>query len=142
MLSGVSLIRKAAQTVKATVQLIDGIEWFCRNKDGKGVLLSTGTGSAPTPPDALMMAYGACAASGIKFMLEKKGKVVKSLDTEVEAEWAMDPQRRIKDIKLHFKIDVDGVSQEELDKLVEHCEKKMCPVGQTLRHGVVIKRVD
>lgn len=139
-----SLTRRFAAPMisKAEVELIGGIEWFCRNKDGKGVVLSTGAGSAPTPPDALLMAYGACAASGLKFLLEKRGKKVRKLVTDVEGRWAMDPQRRLDDISLHFKVDVDGVTQDELDKLVAQIEAKMCPVGQTLRAGTVVKRVD
>ena len=127
---------------KAQVRLIDGVEWLGLNKDGKGILLSTGNGSAPTPPDALLMAYGACAASGVKFLLEKRGRTVRSLVTECEGEWIMDPQRRFKDITLHFKVDVDDVTQEELDKIIAQIEGKMCLVGQTLRYGAEVKRMD
>lgn len=145
MLSRVSsLARGFAAPVVSTVNvsLIEGIEWFCRGKDGKGTVLTTGAGSAPTPPDSLLMGYGACAASGVKFLLEKRGKVVKSMETEIAGTWDMTPFPRISAIDLHFKVEADDVDQELLDKLVHEVETKMCPVGQTLRHGTVVKHVD
>jgi uncharacterized OsmC-like protein len=88
------------------------------------------------------MAYGACAASGLKFLLEKRGKKVLKLETEVEGQWSEGEQRKLDRISLTFNIDVPGATQDELDKLVAICEEKMCPVGQTMRAGTVIKRVD
>jgi uncharacterized OsmC-like protein len=112
------------------------------NKDGKSIVLSNGLNVAPSPPDAFLMAYGACAASGLKFLLEKQGKKVRSLKTEVEGRWADSQERRLDKIDLNFNIDVDDVTQKELDDLVALIEAKMCPVGQTLRAGTVIKRVE
>jgi uncharacterized OsmC-like protein len=127
---------------KATVINLQDTEWLGINKDGKSIVLSNGHKIAPSPSDAFLMAYGACAASGLKFLLEKRGKKVLKLETQVEGSWADGGQRKLDKICLRFNIDVPGVTQEELDKLVEICEAKMCPVAQTMRAGTLIKRVD
>lgn len=99
-------------------------------------------GSAPTPPDVLMMSLGACAADSLKFLLEKHGKVVKSIVTNVEADWEIEPKRRISEFRLNFLVDANDTSQELLDQLTNQIETKMCTVAQTLQNGPSIKRID
>lgn len=132
----------ATQTVKVTAETIDGVEWFCKSSDGLGVVMSTGKGSAPTPPDYLMMGLGACASSGIKFLIEKRGKPVTKLICDIEGNWTMDPQRRLKDLTLNYTIEGKGISKELCEKVIETHEKSMCPVAQTLKAGANIKRID
>ena len=99
-------------------------------------------GSAPTPPDSLMMSLGACAADSLKFLLEKHGKVVKNIVTNVEADWEIEPKRRISEFRLNFLVDADDTTQELLDQLTNQVETKMCTVAQTLQCGPAIKRID
>jgi uncharacterized OsmC-like protein len=130
----------ASPPLKATVRSIINGDWFCLNKEGKGVHLSTDGSHGPRPLDALLMAYGACAASGLRFLLEKRGKQVETLITDVEG--ILDQKgEKLTDISLHFKIDVNGVTQEELEAIVTQIEAKMCPIHQTLKAGTKIKAV-
>ena len=119
------------ETHKATAHLIHGLEWFTTNKDGMGCVMTTGPGSAPTPPDYVLMALGACAGNGLKFLLDKQGTKYTNLDVEVQGTWTDKPQRRIGDIKLTVTTDAD-IDEDKLDKLVAQVEAKMCPVAGTL----------
>jgi uncharacterized OsmC-like protein len=131
MLSRVFSRRFAVQSVRVHTQNIFGEEWFCTDRNGKGIVTTTGDGSAPTPPDYLLMGLGACAGNGIKFFLAKSGKTVKSISVQVEADWANEPQRRFSDIRLKVRCDAD-VSKEELQKIVDQAAEKMCPIAGTL----------
>jgi uncharacterized OsmC-like protein len=139
-----SLFARSAATnvTKASVRYISGSDWFCVNKSGNGCVLSTSGESAATPVDSLLMAYGACAASCVKFLLEKEGRSVRSLVTDVTAEWEFTPRIRVKDINLHVKIDADGPTQAQVEKIIATIEASMCPVHQTLKAGLNLKRMD
>jgi uncharacterized OsmC-like protein len=132
----------ATNVAKATVQYISGSDWFCVSKSGKGCVLSTSGESAATPVDSLLMAYGACAASCVKSLLEKQGRSVRSLVTDVTAEWEFTPIIRVKDINLHFKVDADGATQAEVEKIVAAIDELVCPVHQTLKAGTRLRRMD
>lgn len=132
-----------SETHKATAKLIHGLEWFTTNKDGKGCVMTTGPGSAPTPPDYVLMALGACAGNGIKFSLDKMGKKYTKLDIEVLGTWTDKPQRRLGDIKLVVSTDAD-IPKAKLEEIVHTVETKTCPVAGTLataphvHHEVII----
>jgi uncharacterized OsmC-like protein len=125
---------------KATIRHIADGHWFCLNSKGKGALLSTVVDGGLHPVDSVLMAYGACAASDFRFLLEERGKQVHSLVTEVEG--VFDKQgTRITDIVVDFKIDVDGVTPEELNTMVAEVQEKMSPIHQTLGGGTKLKVV-
>ena len=126
--------RNAPEIWRAHSHLIVGEEWWCTDNNGRGIITTAGVGSAPTPPDLLLMGLGACAGNGIKFRLEKEGKKVRSLDVDVEGEWDSKPTRRMSDIRLKVTADAD-ISQSELDKIVNEVKEKMCPVAGTLLHN-------
>jgi uncharacterized OsmC-like protein len=130
MLSCVS-VRSAVQTVRVQAQNIFGEEWFCTDRNGKGIITTTGDGSAPTPPDYLLMGLGACAGNGIKFCLSRAGKPARSLSVQVEADWANQPQRRFSDIRMKVKCDAD-IPKDELQKIIDQTTATMCPVAGTL----------
>ncbi|OHT04982.1 hypothetical protein TRFO_27431 [Tritrichomonas foetus] len=126
-----SFKRSLPEIWKAHSHLIVGEEWWCTDNQGRGIVTTAGLGSAPTPPDLLLMGLGACAGNGIKFILEKNGKKVRSLDVDVEGEWDPKPVRRMKDIRLKVTADAD-IDQASLSKIVEEVKEKMCPVAGTL----------
>ena len=130
--------RAATEVWKVRAQHILGLEWFCTDKNGKGVVMTTGDGSAPTPPDYLLMSVGACAGNGIRFLLEKAGKKIKSLTVDVEGEWTDQPQRRISEIRMNVTCD-GNVSKEELEKVVQEVKTKACPVAGTILNTPVLK---
>lgn len=130
------------EIVKVSAENIDGKEWFCKSRDGRGIVMSTSqNGTAPTPSDYLMMALGSCASSGVKFLLQKSGKKVNSMLVDVEGEWEMEPKRRIKSLKLNYTLEGD-LDEASFNKALEQQEKSMCPVSQTLKRTPTIKYVE
>ena len=119
------------ETHKATAHLIQGLEWFTTNKDGMGAIMTTGPGSSPTPPDYVLMALGACAGNGLKFLFDKAGTKYTNIDIEVQGTWTDKPQRRIGEITLAVTTDAD-IDEGKLNELVAQVEAKMCPVAGTL----------
>jgi uncharacterized OsmC-like protein len=130
MLSGVTNFARN-ESFKSFAHHIKGLEWFTVNKDGKGAIMTTGPGSAPTPPDFLMMSLAACVGNGVKFLLDKQGVKFTTLDIEVDGEFASKPQRRISDIVVAVKTDAK-IDEDKLAEIVKQVEDKMCPVAGTL----------
>ncbi|KAH0785972.1 OsmC family peroxiredoxin [Histomonas meleagridis] len=130
--------RSAAEIWKTHAQNIVGSEWFCTDSQGRGIITTAGAGSAPTPPDLLLMGLGACAGNGIKFALEKRGKTVKSISVDVEGEWTNKPQRRMETIRMKVLADVD-MNEAQLKAVVDEVKEKMCPVAGTLLNTPVIE---
>lgn len=128
---------KALKTVHAHTRNIAGSEWFCTDNEGRGIVCSTGNGSAPSPINYLLMALGACSGAGIKFNLEKRGKKVKSLDIDVTGNWTRNPSLHISDIQLNVSVDAD-VDQQLFSQIVDEVENKFCPVAGTLINKVKI----
>ena len=126
-----SFHRFAPEIWKTRAHNILGSEWFCTDSHGRGIVTTAGAGSAPTPPDLLLMGLGACAGNGIKFALEKRGKTVKSISVDVEGEWTSKPQRRMETIRMNVIADVD-MDEAQLKKVVDEVKEKMCPVAGTL----------
>ena len=62
--------RSAPEIWHAHSHYITGDEWWCTDNQGRGIITTAGMGSAPTPPDLLLMGLGACAGNGIKFNFE------------------------------------------------------------------------
>ena len=129
-------------TSKATIRQINKVEWLAVNQENRGMLLSCGNGGGPTPPDYFLLSLASCQASGIRFLLEKRGKKVKGLTVDVEAEWDLGPRRKFKEIRLNYTIEADEVSQELADQVIENVEKNMCVVGQTLKYKPNITLID
>lgn len=122
------------ETWKATAEFISGFNWLTVGNDGQGVVMTAGsptTGVAPSPPDYLLMSYGACLGAVTKFLLEKSGKTFKNLKVEVEGDWSDKPQSRISECRAKIKLNSD-VSEEELKKILKMAESKICPVAGTL----------
>ena len=135
MLSSVGLFSRGD---KATAKLIHGLEWFTVNKDGKGCVMTTGPGSAPTPPDYLLMGLGACAGNGIKFLLDKNGIKYTKLEIEVNSDWEYKPQKRLDNIRIGVSTDAE-CDHEKFEKIVQQAEQGICPIAGTLLHTPKIK---
>jgi uncharacterized OsmC-like protein len=131
MLARRSFLRFAGETVRVHAQHILGEEWFCTDRNGKGIVATCGVGSSPCPPDYLLMSLGACAGNGIKILLQDAGKTVRSLAVDVEADWTDKPQRRFGAIRLRVKCDGD-ITKEELQAITQRAENELCPIAGTL----------
>lgn len=126
--------RFSSRVSSVTVTSLPGLQWGCRSARGGEAVLSTDEKAAAiTPPDALMIALGACAADSLKFLLEKHGAAVARVDADVEGDWEVAPRRRLSAFRLTLRVDADRAPQELLDRLTARVERDMCTVCQTLQ---------
>lgn len=129
-----SFLRSQVQRVdKARVINISGDDWFGTNKDGRGILISTGSERAPSPPDYMLMALAACSGDDVKYVLEQNNRRVSKVKVDVEADYSSRPPRRFTDIRLKYTVvSPDHVSQEDVDRVADAALAKLCPVANTI----------
>ena len=77
MLRSFVKIPKHDNLVEVAIKNIGGEDWFCTDKKGRGILMTTEDGASPTPPDHLMLALGTCFGAGVKKLLIQNKKKVK-----------------------------------------------------------------
>lgn len=123
------------EIAKAHVKLIDGLEWFCTNGAGRGTIMTTGKGAAPTPPDHVVLAFGSCFGASVRRILENKGHKVNDIKIEIDAEWEFEPKQRIRELRANCIIDADGVDQALADSAVQQAEEQVCMIASTLKRG-------
>ena len=88
--------------------------------------------TAPTPMELLLMALGACTATDIVIILEKKRQPLDSLEVICSGERAADPPRVWTKLDILFrlrgKLEERGVKQ-----AIQLSEEKYCSVSATLK---------
>ena len=88
--------------------------------------------SAPGPMELLLLALGACTATDIVIILEKKRQKLESLEVFVSGERAPDPPQVWTKLEILFrlrgKLEESGVKQ-----AIELSEEKYCSVSATLK---------
>ena len=129
-----SCVRRNFATTRVdrfVVHSIGGEEWFGVNRDGKGMLFTTGPGAASTPVDFMLLTVGACSGDDVKYVLEKNDKKVNGLKMEIEGEWAEGTPRRFKEIRVKYTADSDA-TKEDVGKVADVVLQKLCPVANTL----------
>ncbi len=90
------------------------------------------TNTAPSPMELLLMALGACTATDIVIILEKKRQRLDSLEVICSGERAADPPRVWTKLDILFrlrgKLEEGGVKQ-----AIQLSEEKYCSVSATLK---------
>ncbi len=90
------------------------------------------TNTAPSPMELLLMALGACTATDIVIILEKKRQRLDSLEVFCSGERAADPPRVWTKLDILFrlrgKLEDRGVKQ-----AIQLSEEKYCSVSATLK---------
>lgn len=130
---------------KAVIKNIVDQDWFCVNRSGMGVVLSTLPSKASVKPGStLLMALGACAADDVKIHFEEKGHKIKSVNVKVVGEKESTPHNRIADIKIHFEVDTDkGADVEEMRSVAQNILDNLCPVANTIncKPNITVKAI-
>jgi putative redox protein len=119
---------------KASIRWIGEQKFVAVGPSGHAVALDSdrNTNTAPGPMELLLLALGACTATDIVIVLEKKRQKLESLEVECSGERAAEPPMVWTKLELVYKL--RGVLDK---KAVEHAialsDEKYCSVSATLR---------
>ena len=86
----------------------------------------------PGPMELLLMALGACTATDIVIILEKKRQKVEWLEVICSGERASEPPTVWKKLEILFRVG-GGVQEDALKRAIELSAKKYCSVAATLQ---------
>jgi len=116
----------------STVQWIGKQQFVAVSPSGHAIALDSEHLTAPTPMELLLMALGACTATDIVIILEKKRQKLHALEVLCSGERAPDPPR------IYTKLDILFRLRGQLDDAaVKHAiqlsEEKYCSVSATLK---------
>ena len=118
----------------AKVQWIGGQKFVAVSPSGHPLAMDSESASntGPTPMELLLMALGACTATDIVIILEKKRQRLDSLEVICSGERAADPPRVWTKLDILFrlrgKLEDGGVKQ-----AIQLSEEKYCSVSATLK---------
>jgi len=116
----------------ATTQWIGKQQFVSTSPSGHAITLDSDGKLAPTPMELLLMALGACTATDIVIILEKKRQKLQLLEVICSGERAPEPPRVYTklDILFHLRgqLEESGVKQ-----AIQLSEEKYCSVSATLK---------
>jgi len=118
----------------AKVQWIGEQKFVAVSPSGHALALDSDgkSNTAPTPMELLLVALGACTATDIVIILEKKRQRLDSLEVICSGERAADPPRVWAKLDILFrlrgKLEDSGVKQ-----AIQLSEEKYCSVSATLK---------
>jgi putative redox protein len=118
----------------AKVQWIGEQKFVAVSPSGHALAMDSESASntGPTPMELLLMALGACTATDIVIILEKKRQRLDSLEVICSGERAADPPRVWTKLDILFrlrgKLEDGGVKQ-----AIQLSEEKYCSVSATLK---------
>lgn len=116
----------------STVQWIGKQQFVAISPSGHAIALDSDHLTAPTPMELLLMALGACTATDIVIILEKKRQKLESLEVICSGERAAEPPRVWNKLDILFrlrgKLEEAGVKQ-----AIQLSEEKYCSVSATLK---------
>jgi putative redox protein len=118
----------------AKVQWIGDQRFVAISPSGHALVMDSDSASntGPTPMELLLMALGACTATDIVIILEKKRQKLTSLEVICSGERAAEPPRVWTKLDILFrlrgKLEQSGVKQ-----AIQLSEEKYCSVSATLK---------
>lgn len=124
----------ADQTKTARIQWIGNQQFVAVGPSGHAVALDSDRDSntAPGPMEFLLLALGACTATDIVIILEKKRQKLQSLEVICSGERAPDPPQVWTKLNLLYRLrgrlEETGVKQ-----AIQLSEEKYCSVSATLK---------
>lgn len=113
------------------------VEWeggmrFRGGRPGEATLLVDGSGkAAPSPVATLLIALASCAAIDVVEILGKRRTPPSMLGVEVEFRRATDPPRRLREVRLHFRVE-SASTREHVERAIELSFSKYCSVAHSL----------
>jgi putative redox protein len=137
----VILFPMSASGVKATVRLVSDDLFVGITPSGHSITLDTdhSRSIAPSPTELLLLAVGACTATDVASILEKKRQQVTGYVVEVSGVRREDYPRKYTSMKVHHILTGRNLSPNAVAKAIELSDTKYCSVAATLRPGVEIQ---
>lgn len=124
----------------STVRWIGEQKFVAISPSGHALALDSESSSntAPTPMELLLMALGACTATDIVIILEKKRQKLKSLEVICSGERAADPPRVWNKLEILFRLR-GNLQEAGVKQAIELSEEKYCSVSATLKKSAELK---
>ena len=131
----------AANDVKAIVRFVSDDLFVGISPSGHSITLDTDSSRsiAPSPPELLLLALGACTAPDVTSILTKKRQQVTQYVIEVSGERRDEYPRKYTSMKVHHILTGRNLSERAVKQAIELSDTKYCSVAATLRPGVEIQ---
>ena len=85
------------------------------------------------PSQLLLISLSACSAYDVVEILQKKRKVLHSLEVTAEGTHDDDPPWAIRKIHLHYRLSGEGLTENAVEQAIRLSEEKYCSVSATVR---------
>jgi putative redox protein len=131
---GISLLSEDRYMETASTRWIGGQKFVATSASGHKVALDSDreSNTAPGPMEMVLMALGACTATDIVIILEKKRQKLQSLEVVCSGERAADPPRVWVKLEVLFRLR-GRVDQGALEHAIELTKEKYCSVAAMLK---------
>ncbi len=127
--------------MKATVRFVSDDLFLGVTPSGHALPIDTDSkrSTAASPVELLLVALGACTATDVASILQKKRQHVTSYIVEITGERRDDYPRRFTAMKVHHILTGRAISAKAVSHAIELSETKYCSVAATLRPQVEIQ---
>jgi putative redox protein len=118
----------------ATIKWIGAQKFAATSPSGHTMVIDSDRKSneAPGPMELVLMALGACTATDIVIILEKKRQKMQSLEVICSGERAAEPPQVWVTLELFFRLHGD-LDQAAVKRAIDLSEEKYCSVSATLK---------
>lgn len=89
--------------------------------------------SGVKPSQLLLISLSACSAYDVVEILQKKRKVLHSLEVTAEGTHDDEPPWAIRKIHLHYRLSGEGLTEKAVEQAIRLSEEKYCSVAATVR---------
>lgn len=100
------------------------------------VVSSSDDGIGMSPKELLLASVGSCTAYDIANIMLKKRKDMRVLNVQVDGTARDEMPRKYTDIHIHYEVEGDDISPDELEKAIRGSKEKYCSVSATLEGSV------
>ena len=123
----------------ASVKWIGGEQFLGKTPSGNTVAFDSDRehNAAPGPMEMLLVALGACTATDIVIILEKKRQKLEGLDVLVSGERAADPPQIWTRLEIVYRLR-GALDETAVRHAIELSEEKYCSVAAMLRKSAAI----
>jgi putative redox protein len=123
----------------ATVQWIGEQKFVATSPSGHAITLDSDrvSNEAPGPMELLLMALGACTATDVVIVLEKKRQKLEALEVICSGERAAEPPAVWKSLEVLYRLR-GNLDEAAVKRAIELSEEKYCSVSATLKKSATL----
>ena len=116
------------------VRWVQDRQFVCMDSNRHAVVISGDKDqSGVKPSQLLLISLSACSAYDVVEILQKKRKVLRSLEVTAEGTHDDDPPWAIRKIHLHYRLSGEGLTENAVEQAIRLSEEKYCSVAATVR---------